>query len=111
MALVKNTPFTGFEPFFFGNLGKPFEDTLTRFFALHAGILPGLIVVLVVGHIALFRRHGITAKKPFRKPDARFWPDQVLMDAVAALAVVFTVVALTLYFRGAELTADRKSTR
>jgi len=32
MALVKNTPFTGFEPFFFGNLGKPFEDTLTRFF-------------------------------------------------------------------------------
>ena len=83
----------------YGNL------TLTRFFALHAGILPGLIVVLVVGHIALFRRHGITAKKPFRKPDARFWPDQVLMDAVAALAVVFIVVALTLYFRGAELTA------
>ncbi|MFM7215532.1 MAG: cytochrome b N-terminal domain-containing protein [Verrucomicrobiota bacterium] len=83
----------------YGNL------TLTRFFALHAGILPGAIVVLVAGHIALFRRHGITAKKPFRKPDANFWPDQVLMDAVAALAVVLTAVSLTLYFRGAELSA------
>ena len=83
----------------YGNL------TLTRFFALHAGILPGTIVVLVAGHIALFRRHGITAKKPFRKPDANFWPDQVLMDAVAALAVVVTAVSLTLYFRGAELSA------
>lgn len=79
--------------------------TLTRFFALHAGILPGLIVLLVVGHIALFRRHGITAKKPYRKPDAPFWPDQVLMDAVAALAVLATVVFLTVYFRGAELAA------
>ncbi len=79
--------------------------TLTRFFALHAGILPGLIVLLVVGHVALFRRHGITAKKPYRKPDAQFWPDQVLMDAVAALAVLATVVFLTVYFQGAELAA------
>ena len=83
----------------YGNL------TLTRFFALHAGILPGLIVILLVGHIALFRKHGITAKKPYRKPDAPFWPDQVLMDAVAALAVLSTVVFLTVYLRGAELSA------
>ncbi len=79
--------------------------TLTRFFALHAGILPALIVVLVVGHVALFRRHGITSKKPHRKPDAAFWPDQVLMDAVAALAVLVTVLFLTLHFHGAELAA------
>jgi ubiquinol-cytochrome c reductase cytochrome b subunit len=79
--------------------------TLTRFFALHAGILPGLIVILLVGHIALFRKHGITAKKPYRKPDAPFWPDQVLMDAVAALAVLSTVVFLTVYLHGAELSA------
>jgi ubiquinol-cytochrome c reductase cytochrome b subunit len=79
--------------------------TLTRFFALHAGILPAFIVLLVVGHIALFRRHGITSKKPHRKPDAAFWPDQVLMDAVASLAVLATVVFLTVYFHGAELAA------
>ncbi|HAB15776.1 MAG TPA: menaquinol-cytochrome C reductase, partial [Verrucomicrobiales bacterium] len=79
--------------------------TLTRFFALHAGILPGLIVLLVVGHIALFRKHGIKAKEPLRKRDAAFWPDQVLMDAVASLAVLATVVFLTVYLHGAELSA------
>lgn len=66
--------------------------TLTRFFALHAGILPGSLVALLVGHIYLFRRHGLTAKEPKRRPDAAFWPDQVLKDAVACLAVLAAVL-------------------
>src|SRR5215213_6525517 len=33
------------------------HHTLTRFFALHAGVLPASIVLLLVGHIYLFRRH------------------------------------------------------
>jgi ubiquinol-cytochrome c reductase cytochrome b subunit len=81
------------------------HHTLTRFFALHAGVLPAAIVLLVAGHVALFRKHGITPKQPLRKPDAAFWPDQVLMDAVASLAVLATVVFLTVKFRGAELAA------
>lgn len=72
------------------------HHTLTRFFALHAGWLPGAIVVLVIGHVYLFRRHGITAKEPKRKPDAYFWPDQVLRDAVACLAVMAAVLFLVL---------------
>ena len=75
------------------------HHTLTRFFALHAGIIPGLIVVLLVGHIYLFRRHGLTAKEPKRKPDAAFWPDQVLRDAVACLAVLAAVLFLILRHR------------
>jgi quinol-cytochrome oxidoreductase complex cytochrome b subunit len=43
------------------------HHTLTRFFALHAGVIPGMIVALLVGHIYLFRRHGLTAKLPLRK--------------------------------------------
>lgn len=80
------------------------HHTLTRFFALHAGVLPGAIVVLLAGHIYLFRRHGITAKEPKRKPDAAFWPDQVLKDAVACLAVMAAVLFLTIKF-GADLAA------
>lgn len=68
------------------------HHTLTRFFALHAGVLPAAVVVLIVGHIYLFRRHGVTAKKPLRNPDAAFWPDQVLKDAVACLAVFAAVL-------------------
>jgi ubiquinol-cytochrome c reductase cytochrome b subunit len=87
------------------------HHTLTRFFALHAGVLPGLIIVLLVGHIYLFRRHGLTAKEPRRRPDAPFWPDQVLKDAVACLAVLAVVLFFVLRPRflgmpgGAELGA------
>ena len=81
------------------------HHTLTRFLALHAGVLPGLIIALIGGHIYFFRRHGIHAKQPLKKPDAKFWPDQVLADAIACLGVLFTVVVLTLITRGAELAA------
>ena len=68
------------------------HHTLSRFFALHAGVLPGAIIALLVGHIYLFRRHGITAKEPKLKPDEAFWPGQVLKDAVACLAVMAAVL-------------------
>lgn len=72
------------------------HHTLTRFFALHAGFLPASVVLLVAVHIYLFRKHGLTAKLPKRKPDAYFWPDQVLKDAVACLAVMAAVLFLVL---------------
>jgi ubiquinol-cytochrome c reductase cytochrome b subunit len=75
------------------------HHTLTRFFALHAGVLPGSVIALLVGHIYLFRRHGLKAREPRRKPDAMFWPDQVLRDSVACLAVLATVLFLILRHR------------
>ncbi|MCS1411686.1 MAG: Menaquinol-cytochrome c reductase cytochrome b subunit [Verrucomicrobia subdivision 3 bacterium] len=72
------------------------HHTLTRFFAFHAGVLPAAVVALIAGHIYLFRRHGITPKQPLRKPDAMFWPDQVLKDAVACLAVFATILLFVL---------------
>jgi len=73
------------------------HHTLTRFFALHAGVLPGLLILFLVLHIGLFRRHGIKSKQPHRRPDAPFWPDQVLKDAVACLAVMSVVLILVLW--------------
>lgn len=81
------------------------HHTLTRFFAMHAGVLPALLIGFLVLHIAVFRRHGITPAEPRRKPDAMFWPDQVLMDGVACLGVLAVLMGLTLYYHGAELTA------
>ncbi|MCE9548669.1 MAG: cytochrome b N-terminal domain-containing protein [Planctomycetia bacterium] len=68
--------------------------TLTRFFGIHAGVLPALLVGLVVVHLALFRRHGITVhvSKPPR-PDQYFWPEQVLKDAIAC----FTIIGLVMF--------------
>jgi len=78
--------------------------TLTRFFALHAGVLPGLLVFFLVLHIAVFRRHGIKAVRVGERPDATFWPDQVLKDAVACLAIL--AIVLLFVVRGAVLGGD-----
>ena len=82
------------------------HHTLTRFFALHAGILPLSVLALTAGHIYLFRRHGIKAKEDKKKgKDEFFWPEQVLKDAVACLAVLATILVLHFSFGGAHLDA------
>ena len=72
----------------YGNL------TLTRFYMLHVALLPGVVTGLVVAHILLARRHGLT---PVRKAAAApRWPNQVLLDVTAmafVFAVLFAVVA------------------
>lgn len=80
------------------------HHTLTRFFAMHAGILPALLVAFLGLHIYVFRRHGITVKDPDRAPTAMFWPDQILKDGIACLAVLAAVLLLSVKV-GAELTA------
>ncbi|MBL0939382.1 MAG: cytochrome b N-terminal domain-containing protein [Gemmatimonadaceae bacterium] len=81
------------------------HHTLTRFFALHAGLIPGMIILLIVGHVYLFRRHGITPKLPPKGPDEGFWPEQVLRDVVACLAVLAVIVFFVVREHGAPLGA------
>jgi ubiquinol-cytochrome c reductase cytochrome b subunit len=72
--------------------------SLTRFFAVHAFIMPALLAGLIGFHVLQLRRKGITP--PWRrvgdedvpKPQL-FWPHQVLRDAIACLVVL----ALVLY--------------
>jgi len=78
------------------------HHTLTRFFAMHAGLLPALLIFFLVLHIYVFRRHGITVTNPRRAPSADFWPDQVLRDSVACLGVLAVVLGLAI-FKGAAL--------
>ena len=73
------------------------HHTLTRFFALHAGVLPGALIAFLALHIALFRRHGIKTHES-EKPDAYFWPDQILKDGVACLAVLAIVLLFAIRF-------------
>ena len=73
------------------------HHTLTRFFALHAGVLPGALIAFLALHVALFRRHGIKARESDH-PDAYFWPDQILKDGVACLAVLAIVLLFAIRF-------------
>jgi ubiquinol-cytochrome c reductase cytochrome b subunit len=66
--------------------------TLTHFYALHVLVLPLVTLALVAAHVALFRRHGVTALSS-TSPGAPFWPHQAVRD-VAAAAIAVGVVAL-----------------
>lgn len=80
------------------------HHTLTRFFAMHAGVLPASLMFFLGLHIYVFRRHGLTVKDKNYKPDTMFWPDQVLKDAVACLGVLAVIMLLAIG-KGAELSA------
>jgi ubiquinol-cytochrome c reductase cytochrome b subunit len=77
--------------------GEYGHHTLTRFFALHAGVLPTLLAIFLTLHVLMFRRHGLTVREPKRAPDSYFWPEQVLRDAVACLGVAIVVLVLVLW--------------
>jgi ubiquinol-cytochrome c reductase cytochrome b subunit len=87
--------------------------SLTRFFALHAGILPCGVLLLLGVHGYLFRRHGFTKRAPETRTGVPFWPDQALRNAVACLALMVALLLLIFQHRilstpgplGAELSA------
>ena len=82
------------------------NQTVTRFYGLHVGVLPTLLVLCLAAHVALFRRHGITPPpNAERRPTARFWPEQLFLDTLFSAAVVGVVIFLVLAEGGANLDA------
>src|SRR5690606_39000476 len=50
------------------------HHTLTRCFAMHAGVLPALVVLLLVALLYVFWGHGLAVPAADRAPAATFWP-------------------------------------
>jgi ubiquinol-cytochrome c reductase cytochrome b subunit len=74
--------------------------TLTRWYAAHVVFLPALLAALIVMHLALMRRQGISGPlRPRSGPAAAFYPTQAARD-VAVVLVVLAALAL-LAWRGA----------
>ncbi len=73
--------------------------TLSRFYILHAAVLPSAIVLLVVCHIAQVRMHGVTE---FPDPNAppnqprhfNFFPDHMLSELIIGLVLMIVLCAL-----------------
>jgi ubiquinol-cytochrome c reductase cytochrome b subunit len=81
--------------------------TLTRFFTLHAFILPGLVIFLIVLHLYLFRLHGVTpswwqSEAQLKVKEEPFWPKQALKDGLLALAFLVGL-GLWVYYSPAPL--------
>ena len=82
------------------------NQTITRFYGLHVGVLPALMVMCVAAHVALFRRHGVTPpKNAHKRPTGHFWPEQMFMDALFCVGVFGILTFLVVSEHGANLDA------
>ncbi len=71
------------------------HHTLTRFFAMHAGLLPPIIGALLLLHTALQRKQGLANPDPAR-PAQPYWPYQFAKDAVLCSIVLGAILALVM---------------
>lgn len=75
------------------------QHTLSRFYIIHAAVLPATIVALLVVHISLIRLQGITEFQfEDEKPDApktfNFFPDHLYTELIMGLVVMILLSAL-----------------
>ncbi len=77
--------------------------TLTRFYALHISVLPGLAIILVLFHVLLVQRHGMsvppgveTEGNPGRS--VPFFPNFFLRDLVGWLSALAILAAMAAFF-------------
>jgi quinol-cytochrome oxidoreductase complex cytochrome b subunit len=80
--------------------GTAYNDrTLSRFFVLHAAVLPAAIVALVATHIAIVRLQGVTEfrfrDEPEGKPSTfQFFPDHLYTELIIGLILMVVLSAL-----------------
>jgi quinol-cytochrome oxidoreductase complex cytochrome b subunit len=77
--------------------------TVSRFFVLHAAVLPASIVALVGLHIAMIRAHGVTELEFEDEKDAEvkhfdFFPDHVYTELIVGLVLMVLLSTLAIVF-------------
>ncbi len=80
------------------------ENTLTRFFILHIGVLPTAAFMLVAAHILLVRLHGVTELRfegeevPEEKRHFQFWPDHATTEILIGVLLMYLLTVMALIF-------------
>lgn len=77
--------------------------TLSRFYILHAAVLPTTIIVLVAVHIAFIRMHGVTEltfedEDPEQPDHFNFFPDHIMTELIMGLVLMILLSALATVF-------------
>ena len=80
--------------------------TLSRFYILHAAVLPATIIMLVAVHIAFIRMHGVTELKfqdedPDKPAHFNFFPDHIMTELMIGLVLMILLSALATAFPAA----------
>jgi ubiquinol-cytochrome c reductase cytochrome b subunit len=80
------------------------HHTLTRFYTLHVGILPPLVILLTIAHLTVFRRHGVTTPRN-AQGGGWFWPDQAFRDLLVSLLIFGIMLSLVVWGHGHKIDA------
>lgn len=83
--------------------GEEYNDrTLSRFFLLHAAVLPAVMVVLLGIHITLIRLQGVTEfadeDRPEEKGSFNFFPDHLYTELIMGLVLMILLATLSTIF-------------
>jgi ubiquinol-cytochrome c reductase cytochrome b subunit len=73
--------------------------TLLRWYAAHVFLLPAALILFVLAHLFLMRRHGISgALKPVAGEPKPFYPYHALKDTIAGAAVFALLLTFAIMF-------------
>jgi len=75
------------------------ENTVPRFYILHAAVLPALLILMLIVHIALIRIQGVTDfefedEKDSETKTFNFFPDHMLTELIVGLVLMVLLSAL-----------------
>lgn len=75
------------------------ETTLSRFFVLHAAVLPVLMTILIAVHISIIRIQGVSElefeeQKQEKKKHFNFFPDHLMTELMVGLVLMIILSAL-----------------
>ncbi len=88
------------------------HHTLTHLAAIHMGLLPAVLALLLWVHLAQRRRHGpYLPQGQSAEPRGRYWPDQVWRNGLVALAVLGGLIAAVVYWLPPGMTAPAQPAR
>ncbi len=83
--------------------------TLTRYFTIHAIVLPAILAAVIAMHVTLVRRHGVSAPSWSTQQATKYWPGQTFRDATLVLLTLVVVLGLAIRL-GAPLEAPADPT-
>ncbi len=77
--------------------------TLTRFYALHVSVLPGMAIMLIGLHVLLVQKHGMSVPPGVEKQGGKmrsipFFPNFLLRDLVGWLSALTILAALAAFW-------------
>jgi len=94
--MIKEIPLVGSSILGFLRGGEEVtSNTLTRFFNLHIGFLPTLLLILIVVHIVIIRLHGVAKLEGYENEEEySFYPEHFYHTIIVTLFLLTFISAL-----------------